>query len=69
MLVDSTGPREAKSFFSISTVFVEGAARPAPEVDVKARISTAAQESVAAHLIADVEVGLFLSAGVDSAPS
>ena len=35
-------------------------------VEVAARVRDAARESVAAHLLADVEVGLFLSAGIDS---
>ncbi|HEV7158423.1 MAG TPA: asparagine synthase (glutamine-hydrolyzing) [Caulobacteraceae bacterium] len=64
--VDSAGPREPRAFASIAQVLAEGAAAPAPASELSARVRAAALESVEAHLLADVEVGLFLSAGVDS---
>lgn len=36
------------------------------DTEMASRVRDAARESVAAHLLADVEVGLFLSAGIDS---
>jgi asparagine synthase (glutamine-hydrolysing) len=44
-------------------------ARPfsgAAEPDLRARVGAAVQDSVAAHLVADVPVGIFLSGGIDS---
>ena len=65
-LIDEAGPREPRAYASIAKVFADGAARPAPQNEINARVRAAARESVAAHLLADVEVGVFLSAGVDS---
>ena len=39
---------------------------PAPAAELPERLRAAARDSVDAHLLADVEVGIFLSAGVDS---
>jgi asparagine synthase (glutamine-hydrolysing) len=36
------------------------------EPELRTRVGTAVQQSVAAHLVADVPVGLFLSGGIDS---
>ena len=65
-IIDAAGPREPQPIASIAEIFAEGAAQPAPAAEVAGRIGMAMRESVAAHLLADVEVGLFLSAGVDS---
>ncbi|MCU1385624.1 MAG: asnB [Acidobacteria bacterium] len=59
------GTREQASFADLADVY----ARPhsgcrAPEL--RARTGAAVQASVAAHLIADVPVGVFLSGGIDS---
>jgi asparagine synthase (glutamine-hydrolysing) len=64
--IDEEGLREPRAYASIAKVFADGAANPAPAADIAARVRAAALESVTAHLIADVEVGVFLSAGVDS---
>lgn len=64
--IDEAGPREPERYASIAQVFVDGATRIAPEAEINERVRAATRESVAAHLLADVEVGLFLSAGVDS---
>lgn len=64
--VDERGPQEPIPYFSLNTHFVEGAANPVPEAETEERIRAAARESVAAHMLADVEVGVFLSAGIDS---
>jgi asparagine synthase (glutamine-hydrolysing) len=62
--VDAAGPREPKSFANLAALLAtkdEGTvAEPADLV------RTAVSDSVGAHLLADVEVGTFLSAGIDS---
>jgi asparagine synthase (glutamine-hydrolysing) len=64
--VDEAGPREPKAYASIAQEFADGAAQPLARSEINDRVRTAALESVSAHLLADVEVGIFLSAGVDS---
>lgn len=64
--VDSLGPREPKSYASIPGVLSEGARHPAHRREVGEIVRSAATDSVKAHLLADVEVGVFLSAGIDS---
>jgi asparagine synthase (glutamine-hydrolysing) len=64
--VDAAGPREPQPYVSLAGVVAEGAAAPAPADELAARVRSAAGESVAAHLLSDVEVGVFLSAGIDS---
>ena len=51
--------------FSSLAAILSGAL-PAPVEETEARVAEAIRDSVAAHLVADVEVGLFLSAGIDS---
>lgn len=63
--VDSAGPREPTPFASVAKILAEGARRP-PASASDELIRDAALDSVRAHLLADVEVGLFLSAGIDS---
>jgi asparagine synthase (glutamine-hydrolysing) len=64
--IDSGGPRPPVPFASIASVVASVAASPVAVDDLNARVRTAVHDSVRAHLVADVEVGLFLSAGVDS---
>lgn len=54
------------AFASISAVFADAAREAPPVSQLPARLRAAALDSVRAHIVADVEVGLFLSAGVDS---
>ncbi|MFT3722166.1 MAG: asparagine synthase (glutamine-hydrolyzing) [Hyphomonadaceae bacterium] len=65
-LVDAAGPREPKPYASIAGIIAAASASPAPASETASRVRDAARESVAAHLLADVEVGVFLSAGIDS---
>ena len=51
-------------FESLAAILSEAEIAPADETE--ARIAEAVRDSVAAHLVADVEVGIFLSAGIDS---
>jgi asparagine synthase (glutamine-hydrolysing) len=57
------GPR---SFISLAGEMAHGAAQTIPKSDLDTCVREAARDSVAAHLLADVDVGLFLSAGIDS---
>jgi asparagine synthase (glutamine-hydrolysing) len=66
MWVDAAGAQAAKPFVSVPTILAEGAAAPAPPEELAARVRAAVADSVAAHMLSDVEVGCFLSAGVDS---
>ena len=64
--VDEAGPREPRRFANLSAVLAEGAEHSAAPSELIARVRQATLESVGAHLLADVEVGVFLSAGIDS---
>ena len=65
-LIDAAGAHPAKSYCSITQIFAAGAAA-APRAHAAAdTVKRAVADSVAAHLLADVEVGVFLSAGIDS---
>jgi asparagine synthase (glutamine-hydrolysing) len=64
--VDAAGPREPRPFASLATILAEGARRPTPRAEMSDLMRSAVLDSVRAHLVADVEVGAFLSAGVDS---
>jgi asparagine synthase (glutamine-hydrolysing) len=62
--VDASGPREPKPFATIAAILAKDGRNASPEFHE--RLRTVVLDSVKAHLIADVEVGIFLSAGVDS---
>lgn len=69
MWVSTQGTTVPKPFCLITDILAQAAAQPAggsvgDALDV---IGTAVRESIAAHHIADVPVGMFLSAGIDSA--
>jgi asparagine synthase (glutamine-hydrolysing) len=64
--VDAAGAEPPKPFVSIPSILAEGAADSAPPAELQDRVRAAVAGSVAAHMLADVEVGAFLSAGVDS---
>jgi asparagine synthase (glutamine-hydrolysing) len=60
--VDERGPSAPRRHFSIARAYAEGVVA----ADPAAAARDAVRDSVRAHLVADVPVGLFLSAGVDS---
>ena len=61
--IDAAGPREPVPYFDVAKLF---SAAPAPKGNFAEVLRSAVRQSVEAHLVADVEVGLFLSAGIDS---
>ena len=64
--IDRLGPREPRAYVNLSAILAEGARAPAARADVSGIIRQGVLDSVRAHLLADVEVGVFLSAGIDS---
>ena len=64
--IDAEGPAEARPYVNLAAILAEGARTPAPPEELAGRVRSAILDSVRAHQIADVEVGVFLSAGVDS---
>jgi asparagine synthase (glutamine-hydrolysing) len=64
--VDAAGPREPEPFANLAAAIAEGSRNPAPTGELEYRVRAATLDSVRAHLLADVEVGVFLSGGIDS---
>jgi asparagine synthase (glutamine-hydrolysing) len=64
LTVDSRGVGAPRAFETVAQILAE--ARTAPAGDPLPVLRAALRDSVEAHLLADVEIGLFLSAGVDS---
>jgi asparagine synthase (glutamine-hydrolysing) len=64
--VDAAGAREPKPFSSLAEVLAKGAANSISAAEIPERVRDGVLDSVRAHLLADVDVGIFLSAGVDS---
>jgi len=63
--VDRTGVGPPQRYFSLAAVLHQGEDAPEPQ-ERQAVLRSALRDTVAAHLVADVPVGVFLSAGIDS---
>jgi asparagine synthase (glutamine-hydrolysing) len=59
------GSRVQSTFADLAAVYARESSG-ATESELRARAGAAVQDSVAAHLVADVPVGIFLSGGIDS---
>lgn len=67
MLVDAAGPEAPRAYYDVAQALWRraGAAR-VDAADGRRRLSAAVHDSVRHHLVADVPVAVFLSAGLDS---
>jgi asparagine synthase (glutamine-hydrolysing) len=61
---DARGAVTHGTFADASTAYVDGEALP--EGELRTRAAAALRDSIRAHLVADVPVGVFLSGGIDS---
>lgn len=66
--VDAQGPAEPRAFCSISGILADASRSPAvgSRAEGLEAIAAAVHESVLAHQVSDVRIGVFLSAGIDS---
>lgn len=64
--IDASGPEEPRVFANLAEVLAEAPPQRFTQEDIEARVREATLDSVRRHRLADVEVGLFLSAGIDS---
>jgi asparagine synthase (glutamine-hydrolysing) len=56
-----------KRFYSLATHLHEALANLEPPTDLQTRVREALRDSIQAHRVSDVPIGVFLSAGIDSA--
>jgi asparagine synthase (glutamine-hydrolysing) len=66
MTVDAKGAAAPRAFFDLAALFAAAGPAPATPEARRALLRAALADSVTHHLIADVPVGVFLSAGLDS---
>ena len=67
LLVDNVGPGEPVAYYSIAASLASRAASSTSDLaHARAQLASAVHDSVRHHLVADVPVAVFLSAGLDS---
>lgn len=66
LTVDATGPGIPQRYYDVAAALAERAAKAAAAGNAQARVAEAVRDSVRHHLVADVPVAVFLSAGIDS---
>jgi len=66
LTVDATGPGTPQRYYSVAAALAERAGPSSGSGDARARVAEAVRDSVRHHLVADVPVAVFLSAGIDS---
>ena len=64
--VDGAGPALPRRYYDVAEALAERASRPGSMADARRRLADAVRDSVQHHMVADVPVGVFLSAGLDS---
>jgi asparagine synthase (glutamine-hydrolysing) len=64
--IDAAGPALPRRYYDIAEALAERASRPGSIADARRRLADAVRDSVQYHMVADVPVGVFLSAGLDS---
>jgi len=66
LTVDATGPGVPQRYYDVAAALSERATLSADPEDSRTRVARAVRDSVRHHLVADVPVAVFLSAGIDS---
>jgi asparagine synthase (glutamine-hydrolysing) len=66
MMVDATGPHAPRQYYSVARSLGGRAGGVKDAAQARATLSAAVHDSVRHHLVADVPVAVFLSAGLDS---
>lgn len=66
LTVDATGPGIPQRYYDVAAALSDRAVPSAARGDARARVAEAVRDSVRHHLVADVPVAVFLSAGIDS---
>ncbi len=67
LTVDATGPGAPRRYYDVAGALAERALKPSTDAaDARRRLVDAVRDSVRHHLVADVPVAVFLSAGLDS---
>ena len=67
LTIDATGPHEPVRYYDVATALAARSASGAHDpASARSRLASALHDSVRHHLVADVPVAVFLSAGLDS---